>query len=611
MPVSDTTLQATFTVNNYTLSSSLAIPASGQVTGAGSYPYRTNVTLEATAATGYHFVNWTDLSGTTLGTDTTLTVQVLGYTAVVAVMDTNVYNVVANVNIEGLGTVTGAGMVKHFLSTELIATANLGYHFVNWVNNAGDELSNADSITVFPVGDTTLTAVFDTNIYATVWSGNTTTTYNSLPYTGLTATYTDFWGNEHSPELTFTNGNTVITTPNYPVTAGVWTVTATGEVGDSLTNAEVTLTIDPAIVYVSGAAVETAKFADGNPDAVVTNIGTLNNVQGDDEVTHTTTAAFNNATVGDNKTITLTYSLNGTEALLANYSLMPATEVYTAEGYIIEPMTPDTVHVGDDTTLIEAGMEIYAYGYCPGSSYSIRYHLGSGNPDQYKIDFADSRFTDVPWTDLPTTGANGTIDIEMPMDLPTGDYQMTVTFRDSRFIWLESDPITVRFHVNLPETYTVMLFKNVIALVDTCHCFTDVQWYHRADATSVWQAIPGANGYYYHATTAQLSGEFFVKVKMDGVETYTCPQSDLETLYGDSEQPVTVSAYPNPTTESVSVTISGSDQPVHMLRVTSTVGVEMEQRTFEGDNTVIDMRDYQRGNYMVIVDGIVVRVIRN
>ena len=611
-PVSDTTLTATFIVGDYTLSATPNIPTSGIVTGIGSYAYRSTVTLEATPSTGYHFVNWVDGSGNVLGTNNELSVQILSDVSVTAVFDTNIYNVMANVNIAGLGTVTGAGQVKHFLSTNLVATANLGYHFVNWIDNAGNELGTANTITVFPVSDTVLTAVFEANIYTTVWSGNTTTTYNSQPYTGLVATYTDFWGNEHTPMLTFTNGSTTITTPNYPVNAGTWTVTATGEVGDVLTNTVNTLVINPAVVYVSNAVVETAKFVDGNTDAVVTNIGTLNNVQGNDVVTHNTTAVFNDATVGEGKTITLTYSLNGDSELLANYNLDPVTQVYTTNAYIIEPMTPDTNRVStEDTTVVEEGMDIYAYGYCSGSTYSIRYHLNSGNPDQYKIDFADNRFTDVDWTDLAIAGTDGTIDIEVPVDLPTGDYTLTVTFRDSRFTWLESKPISVSFHVNLPETYTVVLFDNVIALVDTCHCFTDIQWYHRADASSDWYAIPGANGYYYHATDAQLKGEFFVKVRMNGIETYTCPQTDMETLYSDNEQSVSVKAYPNPTTERVTIAISGSMEPVHKLRIINNLGVEMESSTFEGDSTVINMSNYQQGNYMVTVDGAVVIVIRN
>ena len=199
----------------------------------------------------------------------------------------------------------------------------------------------------------------------------------------------------------------------------------------------------------------------------------------------------------------------------------------------------------------------------------------------------------------------------VPVDMPMGDYSVTVTFRDSRFTWLESAPMTMNFHINLPETFTMPLFNNVIALVDTCQCFSDIQWYHRANSSEEWKAIPGANGYYYHATDAELEGEFFVKAKYNGVETFTCPQTDMETLYTDDEQTVSVTAYPNPTTDGVTITVDGGTEWVHTLRVLSTVGVEKESRTFEGFTTTVDMRGYAKGAYMVIVDGVVVRVVRN
>ena len=576
-----------------------------------------NVVVEAAPATGYHFVDWAtgdNVHGYTPIATTAQYDATMPDTDIYALradFDTNEYTVAVNSFNEELGTVTGGGLVKHFRSTELVATAKHGYHFVAWINQNGDEVSTASSLIVIPVGDTSLTAVFDTNIYTIVWSGDTTVTYSSRPYTGIKATYTDYMGIERTPALTFVCGDVTITTPDYPVTVGTWTVSVTVPDGDSLLSPVTTFVIARATIYVRGAQVETAKFYDGNTDAVVTNQGTLINVQGSDAVTRTTVASFSDATVGGNKIITVNYTIDGDAALLSNYNLDPATATYTTNGYIIEPMEPNTDRPEDDTTVVEQGFDVYAYGYCSGSGYSIRYHLNSGNPDQYKLDFADSRFTDVPWTNLATAGAEGTIDINVPVDLPMGDYSVTVTFRDSRFPWLESAPMTMTFHVNLPETFTMPLFNNVIALVDTCHCFSDIQWYHRANAADQWRAIPGATGYYYHATDAELQGEFFVKAKYNGVETFTCPQTDMETLITDDEQNVNVKAYPNPTTEGVTVTVAGSTQYEHTLRVISTVGVEKEYRSFMGNSTTIDMSGYQSGTYMVSVDGVVVRVIRN
>lgn len=463
--------------------------------------------------------------------------------------------------------------------------------------------------------DSTVTLHLRYALFNTVWIGSTTVTYDAQPQAGLGAYYIDDTGRTQQVALTFTNGTDIVTAPNYPVTAGVWTVTARPVLPvDSLIGATTTLTIEPATVYVSGATAETAKFYDGTNAAVVSNPGTLVGVHGSDAVSHTTEAILSDASVGSDKTVTLMYALNGDAALLSNYNLAPTEEVYTTEGYIIEPMVPNIDRPSDDTTIVEQGFDVYAYGYCSGDSYHIRYHLTTGAPDQYKLDFADSRLADANpsgWTALAAPGADGVIDIVVPVDMPMGDYSVTVTFRDSRFTWLESTPMPMTFHVNLPETFTMPLFNNVIALVDTCHCFSDIQWYHRPNASSDWVAIPGATGYYYHATDAQLQGEFFVKAKYNGVETFTCPQADLETLITDTDVEADVDVYPNPTRENVTVRVNNSRLSVHALRVLTTVGVEMENRTFEGESTTIDMSGYQSGTYIVSVDGMIVRIIKN
>ncbi len=366
--------------------------------------------------------------------------------------------------------------------------------------------------------------------------------------------------------------------------------------------------------YAAGAEAQIAKFEDGNTNAVVLNAGQLEGIKLNDAVDHVTTASFSDASVGEGKTITLFYELTGDAALLANYDLTPASDVFTAEGVIIEKFIPDNNpdEKEDDEAQIEEGIEVYAYGYCDGSGYSLRYHLNSGNPDQYKINFDDSRFTDVDWTDLETPGKDGTIDIEIPVDMPTGDYTFTATFRDSRFDWLESNALNVTFHVNLPETYVTPMFDNTIALVDTCNCFTDIQWYHRADASEAWQPIAGATGYYYRpADGSKLTGEFFVQAKMNGVPTYTCGQADMQTLYGaDKQQKAIVKAFPNPVVNTTTVSIEHSDNWEHALRVVNLMGVEIINTTFEGDRTTIDLDGHAQGNYMISVDGIVVKVMK-
>ena len=257
-----------------------------------------------------------------------------------------------------------------------------------------------------------------------------------------------------------------------------------------------------------------------------------------------------------------------------------------------------------DAAFGENGIEVEAYGYCAGPG-AVRYRLSSGQPNEYRLSFAHAAFPAAGWTPITTPGS---IDIEVPAGLATGDYSAVLQFRHSSWPELTSAALPVVIHVNLPETYVQPLFNDVIALVDTCQCLTDVQWYHREAGETEWTLIPGANDYYYHQEGG-LTGEYFVSAKMNGVETYTCPQSDMGTLITDGN--ITLTAYPNPTASVVTLTLDGSRRASHEVRVLTTTGIELERLTFDGESLRMDLSAYPRGSYIVSVDGMAVRVIRN
>ncbi|MBQ4033509.1 MAG: T9SS type A sorting domain-containing protein, partial [Paludibacteraceae bacterium] len=48
----------------------------------------------------------------------------------------------------------------------------------------------------------------------------------------------------------------------------------------------------------------------------------------------------------------------------------------------------------------------------------------------------------------------------------------------------------------------------------------------------------------------------------------------------------------------------------HTLQIVNMAGVEVLNTTFEGASTRIDLANFQEGTYMVSVDGIVVKVIK-
>lgn len=395
---------------------------------------------------------------------------------------------------------------------------------------------------------------------------------------------------------------------------GEYAITPNGVTSDNynITFIDGTLTVTRAEVYVSDATVYPAKFEDGGIEAVITSHGKLNGVKLEDVVTHTVTSAvYSDAAVGEDKVITLTYALNGDADLLTNYLLKPASEDYAEAGTIIEKFIPDNEYQSEsESTIVVNGIEIYAYGYCDNSDYSLKYHLKSGNPDQYKIVFDSDLIEDVDWTDLETPGKEGVITLALPEELPAGDYNMTVFFRDSRFDWLESDPIAASIHATVAESFVVPLFNNTIAVVDTCQCFTDIQWFYRASEEEEWEALRGATGYYYHSNE-KLTGEYFVRANMNGVNIYSCPQKDMDTLYGSNKNAnVTVSATPNPVIDFVTISIEGSEAQNHTLKIVNMSGVEVFSTTFEGESTRVDMTGFQQGNYVVSVDGVTAKVIK-
>ena len=106
--------------------------------------------------TGYHISGWKDkneqpvTAGTTVGEDADFTAE---WTA-------NTYTI--TVTAGSGGTVSGGGNVTHGDSVEVTATANQGYHFVNWTEN-GTEVSTEATFTFNATVDRNLIAIFAKN----------------------------------------------------------------------------------------------------------------------------------------------------------------------------------------------------------------------------------------------------------------------------------------------------------------------------------------------------------------------------------------------------------------------------------------------------------------
>ena len=135
-----------------------ATAENGTVTGAGEYEETDQVTLTATPAEGYQFVNWT-AGDSIVSTENPYKFTVTADLTLIAnfeLIPPTKYNV--TVTVEN-GTVEGAGEYEEGAEATLTATAAEGYEFVNWT--VGDSIVSTENPYKFTVtADLALVANF-------------------------------------------------------------------------------------------------------------------------------------------------------------------------------------------------------------------------------------------------------------------------------------------------------------------------------------------------------------------------------------------------------------------------------------------------------------------
>jgi pectate lyase/NOL1/NOP2/fmu family ribosome biogenesis protein len=119
-------------LSTFTLTTASSPAAGGTVNGAGTYNAGTVVTVTATPAAGYSFVNW---SGAASGTNPTTTVTLNSNQAVTAnfqAIAPTTYTLSTTASPAAGGTVSGAGTYNAGSVVTVTATPAAGYNFVNW-----------------------------------------------------------------------------------------------------------------------------------------------------------------------------------------------------------------------------------------------------------------------------------------------------------------------------------------------------------------------------------------------------------------------------------------------------------------------------------------------
>ena len=263
------------------------------------------------APTGYAFT-WT-ISGASI-TKATIPVNV----AAVKTYDGN--TIVSPSSFSAIPSATGE--LLNYYNTN-IASSYIAANFTYDTKNVGSGKTLTPNFTITDP-NVNITNIYNASItyaYLTVtinnvikiYDGTTTATSNDVTYSGLV-------GGDTSSGFTTTIDNLRFAGKNIGIASLVYdSVTTTGATNYSITYQTGTGTIDKKLLTTSGVSAN-SKTYDGATSAVASGTPILAGViiADSSNVSATATASFADKNVGTGKTVTITYSLSGTEA--GNYS---------------------------------------------------------------------------------------------------------------------------------------------------------------------------------------------------------------------------------------------------------------------------------------------------
>jgi len=129
----------------------------GSVSGGGSYLSGTNVSVTATADSGWYFVRW---EGTISGSSNPTTIMMDGNKTVMGIFDVNPPppSYTLNVNKQGQGSISGGGSYPSGTSVTVTAIPEADWHFVQW---EGAITASSSTATTVMDNNKTVTAIFE------------------------------------------------------------------------------------------------------------------------------------------------------------------------------------------------------------------------------------------------------------------------------------------------------------------------------------------------------------------------------------------------------------------------------------------------------------------
>ena len=162
---SNATYTAIFELNTYTITTSVSPSNSGSITGLSNpYEYGGDCTITASAATGYHFVEWQENSQQ-VSTEAAYEFVVDKDRTLVAVFAKNSYTITTTATTGGSAS-PATQTVEHGTSVTVTATPSTGYKFTKWTSGTSTtSVSTSASYTFNATSSITLKANFTLNTY--------------------------------------------------------------------------------------------------------------------------------------------------------------------------------------------------------------------------------------------------------------------------------------------------------------------------------------------------------------------------------------------------------------------------------------------------------------
>jgi hypothetical protein len=233
--------------------------STGPAAGQHSYAAGAVISISATPAGGYHFVNWTGNVGSVANVNAASTTITMNddYSIVANFEQTAVTYYNLNLAVIGSGSTSPAvGQHTYAAGTvvPIIATPAAGQYFVNWTGNVGTIANvNAASTTITMTGNYSITANFEVAVpytltMAVAGAGSTSPAVGQHTYTAgtsvpISATPTGSYSFSHwtAPAGSFSNASSATTTFTMP--AQNVTVTANFAEGPPVPPDQYTLTM--------------------------------------------------------------------------------------------------------------------------------------------------------------------------------------------------------------------------------------------------------------------------------------------------------------------------------------------------------------------------------